>query len=100
MPLCYVKQRTQVAWAGRWVSLPSSGHLAADNRGNCISGRAGPDETWHVQIPLAHQLLLLENFISFHVEDMNPNPFPLHVYQAWPTKWGDGGNSLSCNLPL
>lgn len=66
-------QNSTVRWLEQVDRLlcQSCDHLAADNAGNCISGRAEADETRREQIPLAHRPLLSENFISFHEEAMN-----------------------------
>lgn len=56
------KQKKKLPSAGA-APLPNCHHLGPDNAGNCISRRAGADETCRGQILLAHWPLLLENFI-------------------------------------
>lgn len=49
--------------AGGTALLPNCHHLGPDNAGNCISRRAGADETCCGQILVARRPLLLENSI-------------------------------------
>lgn len=49
--------------AGGAAPVPNCHHLGLDNAGNCISRRAGADETCCGQILLARCSLLSENFI-------------------------------------